>query len=503
MGNGLRLSSRLIKNAASNVARGGATAVINLAIPHFLTQSLDVDRFSAWSLMLQIAAYSSFLDFGLQTAVARFVAQMTEMGQLQRRRQLMETVLCFMLALTVVGILIIGGVIAAAPMIFKHLPLGMLGEFRTAGMILGCGTALQLAFSPFTGALVGIHRNEIPAFATIASRIVGAAAAIALANHTHRLVLPAIAIAGTNIAAGLIQMAYVRSLIPDLRRLKLEIDRKLGHELLQFCAGLAALTLGMFLIQGMDVTIVGLYRFEAVGYYSIAAAPIAILVGLGTAILSAFLAPLAVLHARQEFDRVITLTLNATWIMTLVNLLAVVFFAWFGKGVLTLWVGHNYALRADPILMILLIAQTIRLVTSPLMTSLVAAGLHSHAILSGLLEGVVNLAASVYLVHKLGAIGVAYGTLIGAAISVIVHMAYTLPKAQQIRIGPKALLISGLGLPLFGMTPLLLLSAVEYIDRPVLHGFVVLSVCLIATLMTVWSWHIQRSSVVTTPQTVS
>ena len=58
----LRLT--VVKNAVANLVRGGATAAVAIALPRFLTRSLDPERYAAWSLILQIAAYSSFLDLG-------------------------------------------------------------------------------------------------------------------------------------------------------------------------------------------------------------------------------------------------------------------------------------------------------------------------------------------------------------------------------------------------------------------------------------------------------
>ena len=83
----------VFKNAAANVMRGAVTAAVALALPHFLTRALSPDRFGAWSLMLQIAACASYLDFGLQTAVARHVAQSMEGGAGIRMNQLVNTAL--------------------------------------------------------------------------------------------------------------------------------------------------------------------------------------------------------------------------------------------------------------------------------------------------------------------------------------------------------------------------------------------------------------------------
>ena len=69
------------KNALANVCRGGATAVVALALPHFLTRTLGSERFSAWSLMLQMSALAAYFDFGLQTLLGRYVAHAVERGE--------------------------------------------------------------------------------------------------------------------------------------------------------------------------------------------------------------------------------------------------------------------------------------------------------------------------------------------------------------------------------------------------------------------------------------
>src|ERR1700761_5449709 len=88
----------IIKNAVSNLVRGGATAAVAIVLPRFLTRSLDSERFAAWSLILQIAAYASYLDFGLQTTVARFIAQAIELKQTERQQKLVNTALSLLTA---------------------------------------------------------------------------------------------------------------------------------------------------------------------------------------------------------------------------------------------------------------------------------------------------------------------------------------------------------------------------------------------------------------------
>src|SRR5258705_11247372 len=97
------------KNAIANLVRGGATAALAIALPRFPTRSLDMEHFAAWSLVLQIAAYASYLDFGLQTAIARFIAQAAELEQKERQAKLVSTALVLLslaalIAFTIISI---------------------------------------------------------------------------------------------------------------------------------------------------------------------------------------------------------------------------------------------------------------------------------------------------------------------------------------------------------------------------------------------------------------
>ena len=489
----MRLKATLVKNAASNLLRGGTTAVVNLALPHFLIKTLDVDRFSAWSLMLQIAAYASFFDFGLQTAVGRFVAHCTELGQLERRKKLIETSYCAFLIVAALAMIVIGVVTFVGNHIFKGLPPQLLHEFRMAGIILGFGAALQLTFSPFTGVLVGLHRNELPAIATIVSRLGGAFAVILLARHTHSLIVLASAIAVANLLAGAIQYLAVIYYLPAMRRMHMRIDSGILHELFRFCMALGVLTLSMFVIQGLDVTIIGRFQFSQVGYYTIAASVIGMISGLSGAILTSLTAPFAVLQARGDASRIATSMLDVTWGTSLANGALILLFVLWSQAILSLWVGGFYATLAGPILVVLLFAQAIRLMASPLSTALIACGLHGKAVVSSIAEALVNLLLSVYLVQRVGAIGVAYGTLAGAVISILLHLLYTLPKTPTVPVRPKDLLYSGLALPLLALSPLILyaLTRAHYVVN---HSYLALSASFaLMPLTAIWSWKIQRA----------
>lgn len=429
---GLKFS--VAKNALANLVRGGATAAVAIVLPRFLTRSLDAEHFSAWSLILQIAAYASYLDFGLQTAVARFIAQAVELEHKERQAKLVSTALVLLSLAALVALVLILIVIWLFPSLFRGVSRGLLPDFRYATLALSLSACLLLPLSTYTGVLIGIRRNEIPALAIGGSRMAGAGAAIVAAHFTQSLTVLAICVGVPNLLGGLLQMVAVRKLIAEGNARLRHVSRLIGRELLHFCAGLMVWSFAMLLVSGLDVTIVGHFRFAAVGYYSLATMLITFFSGLTNAALSALMAPVSALHARRDNARIQAIVLAATRLTVLVNLALTASILLGGGAVLRLWVGPVYAASALPILQILAVAQTLRLAFAPYSVMLIGIGEQNKSIPAAVCEAVVNLGASILGMVLLGPIGVAWGTLVGAFCAVLWVLLRTMPSVEEVRI---------------------------------------------------------------------
>ncbi|HEY1214232.1 MAG TPA: oligosaccharide flippase family protein, partial [Bryobacteraceae bacterium] len=95
----------IAKNAIANLVRGGASALVAVLLPSFLTRSMSTEAFGAWSLVLQLSAYVSYLDFGIQTAIARFVAHSSERGEAEHRDRIVSTAMACLASSTCIGLL--------------------------------------------------------------------------------------------------------------------------------------------------------------------------------------------------------------------------------------------------------------------------------------------------------------------------------------------------------------------------------------------------------------
>ena len=83
--------------------------------------------------------------------------------------------------------------------------------------------------------------------------------------------------------------------------------------------------------------------------------------------------------------------------------------------------GPRYAENATILVQLLVVANIIRICVSPYIVAMIGTGEQRRIIFVPLLEGAVNLAASVIAGYYLGAAGVALGTLIGSVVSLVGH----------------------------------------------------------------------------------
>jgi O-antigen/teichoic acid export membrane protein len=432
-----RLGFTLIKNALANLVRGGATAVVALALPHFLTRALDHNRFAAWALMLQIAAYVGYLDFGIQTAIARYLAQAVERGDDEGRDRIVSTAFAMLSTAAVVALLLFSIVVWQLPRIIHGVPASLLVDMRGGIIIMAASVALLLPMSTYTGILIGLHRNEFPALAIGGSRILGAFAVIISVKYTHSLIWFAACLATANLSGALGQYFAVRQLLPKLQLALGHVTRDMLVELARYCVGLTVFSFAMLLVSGLDVFIVGHFNFDAVGYYAIAATLITFFSGLSNSCFSALMTPVAVLQERLEDDRIRDLIVKTTRLSSYANLILTFSMFVFGRNLLPVWVGKSYALEALPILEVLLCAQTIRLLGNGYSIALAATGQQKYGISGALIEGSSNLVLSVIGAIWLGPIGVAWGTLIGSVIGVLWMLFFTMRWATGIVVGAR------------------------------------------------------------------
>lgn len=473
----------VFKNAGSNLIRGGASAAVALLLPPFLTRSMSPEAFGAWSLVLQLSAYVSYLDFGIQTAIARFVAHCTESGDGDHRDKIVSTALA---CLTGSGCTAFVGLVILAlllPRIFHHLQASLVFDVRVALLLVGGSLSAGLPASVFTGVFVGLQRNELPAAVIGGSRLVSAVLLVIVVRNGGGIAIMAVVLALANLSSYAIQYLIYRkvasSLNPAMYMSVHNISMASVRELVDYCFSLTIWGIGLLLVTGLDLTIVGIYRFNQVAYYAVAATAVTFLAGLFGAIFGAMGSTAAVVHARGdriELGRLVVVSTRLGMILLLSTGLPLILFA---SWVLRIWVGAEYAHNAALLLQVLVAANVIRICATPYVLAMIGSGEQRRVILIPLLEGITNLVCSVVFGFYLGAIGVALGTLIGAIVSLAGNIFYNMRRTLEIRFSIREYVQDSLLRPTLCFAPFVI---AVFLWR-MLHSTSLRGVCVMAALL--------------------
>jgi len=454
----------MIKNACANVLRGGSAAIVAVILPPFLTRLMSADAYGAWSLVLQISAYVGYLDFGIQTAVGRFVALAIESGDADHRDRIVNTSIA---SLSVAGLVGIAGSATASlflPHMFRQMPAGLVADARVALLLVASSLAVGLPASVFNGIFVWLQRYEVPALIIGGSRLFSALLIVLVVRHGGNLTRMGVAVAAVNLAGYGLQYMMYRKMAPIVRISKRLVSRDTCAELLDYCLSLSIWTFAMLLVNGVDVLLVGYFQFEAVAYYAVAATLIAFLAGLQQAVFNVMIPSAAVQHARgdsQELGRVvITATRYGCFLLLLTGVPLIVA----AKSILTLWVGPAYAVHGTRVLQVLVTANMIRLSAVPYIMALLGTGQQRLVTITPLMEGFSNLTVSIVAGYLFGALGVAFGTLFGSLVGVTGNFLYNMPRTTGIDFRISEYFRDGLLRPMICALPLLVCAATFHWD---------------------------------------
>ncbi|GAM08243.1 polysaccharide biosynthesis protein [Geobacter sp. OR-1] len=422
---------RFIVNALANVASGSASALMALVLPPILVRYLTTEVYGTWALVLQIGAYTGYLNFGIQTAIGRFVAHYTELSEDEQRNRIVSSAFAILTVAAVIGFIMVGILTWKMPSIFHKMPVNLVGDARIALLLVGCSLALGLPFNATNAIFVGLQRNKIPAKIAVVSKAVQGCLLILTVIQGGQLTALAVVFAVTNLVTygwqWYVYKQEARFVIISIQRVAAASMR----ELIAYCTSLTVWSVAMLMITGLDTTIVGVFDFKAVAYYTVATSLITLILGFHNAVLSPLIPAGAALSASGTPQQVGSLLVKSTRICSLVLLLISVPMVIFAGKILTVWVGKDYALGGTLILQALVVGNIIRLIASPYAMLLIATGRQRAVLLTPLIEGVVNISSSILLAWLLGALGVAVGTVVGSIAGLTGQLLLNMSRTQD------------------------------------------------------------------------
>jgi O-antigen/teichoic acid export membrane protein len=421
----------LLERARGPVARGALLSILLTAggtalsylVQIFVSRTLGVHEYGKYAYVLgimNVAALIAALDLG--GAALRFVGFYSASGQWSLLRGFLRVSRAISIALSL--IVALGGALLVA-LLRDRLDPGLHGALLAACVLLVPACLLQLDLNLLQG-LRRVYETRVPnlivrpfAFAValwVATRLFGApgtAVAGVLANAL-----------GTALALAL--SVYLLHRIWPREAREAPSETRTGEWLRFSSASLAGSLLYLVLSQQSDIIVVGsVVGTTDAGLYSVASQLTAlVLFGVGT--VNHFASPMmAEYQDRPRSAELRGLVRRITYINWAVSLPIVAVIALGGRFLLATF-GRDFT-GAYPVLLVLLISQTINAVWGALWgTLLTMMGYQKESFIVVVIVATLNVALTIVLTPRFGIVGAATATCIavvlrGAIVAWIVH----------------------------------------------------------------------------------
>ena len=449
---------KVLQGSASNLARVLLSMLVSLVLPPFLVHRMAAAEYSAWVLILQLSAYVSLLDFGLQTAIGKFVAEYDAKGDGEASHRLISTSFTILAIAAAIASAVLGGMVWAVPKVFHQMPGALVPQVRIALLLVGLSTALALPFGTFVSTFTGLQQYVFPTIVATVGRVGSAAAIIGLLLLHGSLVQLAMVIAGFNVAMAATQFFGWQKLI------KARVDfsflffhRGAARQLAKYGSVLSIWTLAMFFVSGLDLVIVGHYQYKETGFYSIANGAANFMLALVSSIFGPLVPAVSSMQAGTTPSRIGDICVRITRYCATLLLLFGLPLMIAGYPLLSVWVGKKYASQSALYLGVLVLGNVVRQFAYPYILVVVATGKQHLATIAAVAEATVNIVLSIWLVQRIGAVGVAIGTVVGAFVSLSMHFLVSMPSTRPtILMQRRRYLLQGVLRPLLIITPSLL-----------------------------------------------
>jgi O-antigen/teichoic acid export membrane protein len=448
------LAQRLVRNAAANLVRMASFGLVAIVLPMVLVRHLPPASYNAWILILQLGAYVNFLDLGVQTALSKYVAEYDAAGDRKGCARVTANGLVLLLITAAIGTVLTFAMGLSVSHLFPQMPPDIIIEVRWAIIFYGFSMAIALPASAFAGIFLGLQRNAVPMFLQSSNKLLTGLVTIACVLLHTRIRVMGMSVAVVNIIFALAQVVSWKALASHIRIHYNLVDRDTMSALLRYCAVLTLWSVAGLFVSGFDTVIVGHFDFPATAYYAASANATSFLSALLAVIMSPLIPATSALSVQQTPRQLGNLLLRATRYNIGVMLLAGLPLLIFSFFVLRTWMGAPFAVQGVPFLRILLIGIMIRMIGLPYAVMVIGTAKQWLASLSPICEAIVNFTISIILVRRIGAVGVAWGTLVGSLVSIGLHftvsMFYTRDK---LAISRRRLVTRGVLLPLAAVIP--------------------------------------------------
>ena len=417
---------KILVNIFSNWTNLVLIVVAALIVSPIIVHNLGNELYGIWVLIGSITGYFTVLDFGVNTALVRFISKYEAQGRKERSREIYSNAFVFFGA---VGILIM---VCTAVFAYKFGDLFDIkavsrGYLYLVFLVVGIDLAVGMLFTVFLGTLKAVQEFLKINIVSISAMIIKNIVLVVLLLKGYGLLTLAMVQFITTVGRCVPQYFIIKSDYSHLKFKMSDSSKMMFRKIYDYSLYSFIISVALKVLFYTDSIVIGsMVSVSDVTFYAI---PMTLILYLEQFVYAAMsvLTPVVSSYDAQgniEANRRIYIVGSKYSLVLSLPMLFVVFTN--GAEFISLWMGEEYGLRGDVVLKILTVGYVFSL--SQVIANGILKGMSRHRVFAYILaaEALVNLVLSVALAPVYGIEGVAIGTAVPLIIAnLFVVPAYT------------------------------------------------------------------------------
>lgn len=403
---------RIFYNVFSNWATLIATILVAFFVTPIIINQLGNEAYGIWVIIVSITGYFTVLDFGVNSALVRYISKYHELNDKERINSVYSTsfTLFAIIALAVsVFTIIFGSFFKSIINAESYNRLYLFAVFA----IVGIDLAIKLLFSVLMGTLKGFQRFfELNVISICLLVIKNSILVIMLAYGYHLITLAMIQLTISLLMFGL-QYFLLRRNYQYVHFSKRLVNKETLRMLYNYSVYSFMISIAIKVLFFTDSLVIGtIMDVSQVTFYAIPAMIMEYMEKIVWAVIGVLIPIISAASARGEEDQNQRLyQVGTRYTFLLVAPIAIVLYT-IGDDFIALWIGPEFRVESGNILLILLTGYLFFL--PQLIAHGILKGISRHKYLAYFLsvEALINLALSIYLGKSYGLKGVAIGTAV-------------------------------------------------------------------------------------------
>lgn len=474
----------LVKGSLIRSSEFFAGAIIGLILMPFIIRSLGDKMYGLWIFIGSFLGYYGLMDFGLNSAVQRYISREVGRKDYHEVNKVVNTSLLIFSLIGVFALLISGGIAFLVPLIIKNVTEVSL--FRKVVFILGMNFALGFPLRVFSGVLYAHVRYDLNAIIELVKLTLRTILIIIFLKRGYGIVALAMITFILDISGYLTKYFLVRYLYKLIKLSRDYIAKEKVRALFSYSVFTFIARIADQLRFNFDsLVIVTFMGLSSVTLYSIGSRLIRYLLEFVNASIGLTMPIFSQYEGLGDFGAIKEKYVLMTKISTYLGFLLGGTLIIFGKDFMLRWMGNEYV-KSYTVLVILIIGIIGEIAQITGTEMLYGLSKHKYFTISNSIEGLANLFLSVILVKHYGIFGVALGTTIPMLImKLIVQPIYV---CKVLDLGAKYFYLN-IFIPIALKTSIVLLLFWLFMrvyikpDYLIIAVFVILEVCLSILIM--------------------